>query len=192
MYGLVNKALEQVIQQKYVDQYGKEKWEDFRRTLVEEDFQNMRQYPDELTYQMVVEASAALGIHTDTLLEAVGRYWLLHTAKTGYGPLLQAFGRSPRELLLQLDNLHTRLRLGYAQLSPPSFSCTDITEDGLLLHYYSRRPGLTIFVVGLLKGLGDHFGVGIEIEVTQRRDEGADHDIFKLRFVERAPPETSA
>lgn len=185
MYGLVNKAVEQVIQQKYLEKYDLDAWIAFRGTLsLEEDFQNMHQYPDELTTQMVVAAAEALDISPDALLEAVGRYWLLHTAQTGYGSLLKAFGRTPRELLMQLDNLHTRLRRNYTELSPPSFSCTDITDHGLLLHYYSNRSGLTIFVVGLLKGVADHFRTEIDIEVVQRKDAGFDHDIFRLRFAD--------
>lgn len=187
MYGLVNKALEQVIHQKYSEKFDAGSWDEFRRTIIPVDeFQNMHQYPDELTYQVVGAAAEALGISTDTLLEAVGRYWLLHTSKTGYGLLVQAFGRNPRELLMQLDNLHTRLRYGYIHLSPPSFSCSDVTENSMLLHYYSKRSGLTIFVVGLLKGVADHFQTEIGIEIVQRKEDGFDHDIFRLQFLDGA------
>jgi hypothetical protein len=183
MYGLVNKAMEEVIRQKYVEKFSLERWQDFRRLLIPEgDFQQFRQYPDELSYQMVGEASEALGLSAEELLEAMGRYWLLHTAKTGYGKLIQAFGKTPQDLLMRLDNLHTLLRSNYPSLSPPSFSCTDLSDDGLLLHYHSKRNGLTVFVVGLLKGLADHFQTEILIEIVQRKGEVHDHDIFKLRF----------
>lgn len=186
MYGLVNKAVEQVIRQKYSSTHGEESWEDFRVTLVpEQGFLNMNQYPDEITYQMVKEGAEALGISQAELLEAVGRYWLLHTAQTGFGPLLHAFGKTPREMLVRLDNLHTQLRLSYTSLAPPSFRCTNITDDGLLLHYYSKRVGLTPLVIGLIKGISDHFNVEIGVELVQsgpQPDGAGQYDVFKLRF----------
>jgi hypothetical protein len=66
-------------------------------------------------------------------------------------------------------------------LKPPSFSVSEQATDSLVLHYYSERPGLAPLVVGLLKGLGDRFG--LEVEATwERVDSGRPHDRFRVRW----------
>ena len=35
---------------------------------------------------------------------------------------------------------------------------------------------------GLLRGLGKMFATPIEVTLIESKDEGADHDVFQLRF----------
>jgi len=67
-----------------------------------------------------------------------------------------------------------------ANTTPLTFQ---ITPESLLLHYYSSRPGLWPIVVGVLKGLSkEYFGFELGVELVQSRDEGADHEVFKLTY----------
>lgn len=180
MYGLVNKAIHDMV----VGQFGEGTWERIREQAGVEDemFVAMEPYDDTVTYRLVRAASEQLGEPADALLEAFGEFWTRFTAREGFGDLLQATGSNITEFLMNLDNLHSRVGLMCPHLQPPSFRCTDVTPDALTLHYYSDRAGLAPMVKGLLTGLSRNFDTPLAVEHTRRRDEGADHDEFRVRF----------
>lgn len=184
MYGLVNKAVEQMVR----TTYGDEAWEAVRShaEIAPAAFVSMQQYSDEVTYRLVDAASATFGIARAEVLRAFGRYWTLYTGNEGYGDLLEMTGASLVEFLLNLDMMHGRVGLIYPELRPPSFRCSEITPAGLLLHYYSEREGLAPMVIGLLEGLAVRFKTPIAVSMVQSRADGADHDQFRIRFV-KAP-----
>jgi len=180
MYGLVNKALCEMVTRGY----GEATWERIRAQAgVEvEVFISMDPYPDELTYQLVGAASQLLGEDVERLLYVFGRHWVLDTAAQHYGHLLQAGGRSFREFLLALPNFHTRVSLMMPQLVPPEFACTDVGERTLHLHYRSQRPGLAPFVEGLLDGLGERFHVEVRSRRVPARSDGPGHTVFDVSW----------
>lgn len=66
---------------------------------------------------------------------------------------------------------------------PPSYYSSQVTPESLLLHYYSSRPGLWPIVVGVLKGMSkEYFGFEVGVELLESRDEGADHEVFRLSY----------
>lgn len=184
MYGLVNKAIEDLIRQNH----GSRTWERIRARAGVEDavFVGMNAYPDRITYDLVGAASEELGIPSSELLEAFGEYWILYTAREGYGELLALGGATLEEFLLHLDELHTRVALTFPQLRPPSFRCTALKEGSLRLHYESERPGLAPMVVGLLRGLGRMFDTDVDVTHVVRREDGAHHDEFQLEYRRRS------
>jgi hypothetical protein len=50
------------------------------------------------------------------------------------------------------------------------------------LHYFTHRPGLADFVVGLVQGLGKMFSTPAEARLIESKAEGADHDIFHVTW----------
>lgn len=183
MYGLVNKAIQELICQRF----GEPTWERIRKEagVAIESFVSMQAYPDELTYALVGAASRELGLPVPALLEAFGQHWVHYTGKAGYGELMGIAGTSFVEFLQELDNMHGRVALTFPQLRPPSFECTEIGPRSLRLHYHSTREGLAPMVLGLVRALGEVFGVqGLVIEHEVRRDAGADHDEFAIRWSE--------
>jgi len=182
MYGLVNKAIEDLV----LRDHGPEAWAKIVDQAGFEDagFISMDSYPDDLTYQLVGAASQELGVAADQLLESFGHFWILYTAREGYGELLDLSGRSFEEFLFNLDNLHTRLGLSMPALRPPSFECEKLDEKTYRLHYRSEREGLTPMVVGLIKGLADKFGHGVAIRLDVERGQtpDADHDEFLIEL----------
>ncbi len=150
----------------------------------------MRQYPDAATYRLVAASSEVLGLPPEQVLESFGRYWIIYTAREGYGELLKLSGRSIWEFLANLDNLHARVGLSFAKLRPPSFSCSDQTPTSVKLHYRSTRQGLTHLVIGLLIGLGEMFETPVTVELLQRPapdpgdrpDAAAYEDVFLIRL----------
>lgn len=180
MYGLVNKAIAGLV----CDRFGSETWATIKaRAGIDVDiFISMDAYDDDISYQLVGAASGVLGLPADQILEIFGEYWVLYTAKEGYGPMLQMAGNNLVTFLQNLDHLHTHVGFSLPQLKPPSFWCTDVTAHSIRLHYGSSRKGLAPMVVGLLKGLGKRFNEEIEIEHVQRHDDGAHHDVFLIHL----------
>lgn len=176
MYGMVNRALQDMVSSRY----GGATWQQVcQRVGVEDEFFLSNQpYPDELTYGLVTTTAEVTGWPVEELLVAFGEWWVLDTAAKGYGPLMAVTGRSLGEFLHNLDQLHTRVAMIYPQLRPPQLSCTDLTSHSLELHYVSSRAGLTNFVVGLVRGLAKRFGVAVHVELRASRARGADHDVF--------------
>lgn len=181
MYGLVNRALEELIRKEHGDAL----WERIKvdAGVEAEVFIRMDQYPDELTYKLVGSASRILNVPADALLHAFGLHWTLYTGREGYGALLADAGSTLHEMLANLDDLHTRVGLMYPQLRPPSFRCTDVTPERLVLHYYSSREGLAPMVIGLLEGLGKRFGQQLRITPQLSRVSGDDHDSFLVEIL---------
>lgn len=181
MYGLINKAVEGLVRSKF----GDDAWNRIRTRagLPDEPFLSMEQYPDKTTYDLVGAATVELGASAEAILEEFGIYWTVYTAESGYGELMRSAGRSLPEFLRNLDQLHTRVRLSFPHLKPPSFSVANETESTLDLHYYSDRPGLAPLVVGLLKGLARRFDVDVTIESSRVETGDRPHDMFRVRWV---------
>lgn len=186
MYGLVNKAIEELV----VSNFGDEKWELIRSNAgIDVDvFISNESYPDELTYKLVAAAVEVLEIPAEDILIAFGEHWVLKTAAKSYGPMMKSGGNSLKEFLVNLPNFHTRVAMIYPDLEPPRFQCTDVTDTGLHLHYHSHRPGLTSFVTGLIQGLGKLYETSCTSTILERKDQGADHDIFEVTWQCSATP----
>lgn len=178
MYGLVNKAVEQMV----CMHHGELAWERIKeRAGVDVDvFVSNEGYPDDITYRLVAAASAELDLPAEAVLEAFGQHWVLHTAREAYGGLLEAAGRTLPEFLGNLPDFHSRVAMIFPNLQPPRFVCTDVKPGSLRLHYHTHRPGLAPFVVGLLKGLGTMYSTPVEVRVVAACDQGADHDEFDV------------
>lgn len=177
MYGMVNKALEGMVR----ETGGDAAWEQTRAKagVGVEMFLSSEGYPDGVTYSLVGAASEVLGQPAESVLKNFGRYWVLRTAREGYGDLLAAGGRTLPEFLRKLPDFHTRVILMFPHLKPPHFYCTDETDKSIRLHYQSEREGLEPFVIGLLEGLGEMFQTAITI---QRIDDPADRAAFDVSW----------
>ena len=183
MYGLVNKAVEDLV----CSRFGEETWAQIqdRAGVDVVGFVSMEPYPDEITYKLVAAASEVLGAPVSALLEAFGEHWILYTAREGYGELISMFGTSLREFLGNLDNMHMRVGLSFPQLRPPSFIVRDVAPGVVELEYHSSREGLAPMVVGLLKGLGKSFDVAVRVEHVHGRERGG-FDLFRLEMMPAA------
>lgn len=185
MFGLVNKGLEDMV----CSQYGEETWEAIKvkADVGIEAFISMDAYPDDITYRLVDAASAVMEMPATDILEAFGKYWLLFTADEGFGSLIEIAGDNLPEFLQNLDNLHARVGLSFPGLQPPSFLCSDLEQESLKLHYYSDRPGLTPLVVGMLKGLGEKFDTDVDIQLTNSKERGNDHQELSIGHKPKCP-----
>lgn len=185
MYGLVNKAIEEMVCQNH----GVSTWERIKAEAGVDatGFISNEPYPDDITYGLVAAASKILGAPAEDILKAFGEHWVLHTALESYGPMMRATGTSLRDFLIALPHLHTRVELIYPNLKPPEFACHEVGDTELDLHYWTTRPpGLEPFVEGLLHGLGKMFDTPVEVELREQRSDESDHSVFHVSWGQAA------
>jgi len=177
MYGLVNRAVEGLIKEKF----GDDTWTRIcaRAELGQSSFVAMDAYDDAITYALVGAASAELELEPAQVLEAFGEYWTSYTIEEGYGDMLAMMGNSLEDFLENLDSMHARIGGTMPKLVPPSFEREPLDDGSSILHYRSEREGLSPMVLGLLKGLARRFEV--DIEVAQLESETPGHDRFHVR-----------
>ncbi len=180
MYGLVNKAIKDLV----VSNYGNEKWKEICKLsdFKEEDFVRMSSYPDKLTYDLVKNASIVLKADSNIILEAFGEYWILYTAEEGYGDLLNMAGNSFPEFLDNLDMLHFRINNIMPDLRAPQFTTRNSQEKSIELEYRSHRNGFIPMLYGLIKGLGKRFDLNVSITQIQEKNENNDCHVFKITW----------
>jgi hypothetical protein len=116
------------------------------------------------------------------VLVAFGEWWVIKTTTEKYPGLMDSGGDNLRDFLVNLPNFHNRVMLIYPKLTPPEFKVSEVAENSLHLHYFSKREGLKDFVRGLIQGLGKMFNTPLTIELLQSRDEGSSHEIYKINW----------
>ncbi len=185
MYGLVNRAIEELV----ISMKGEAGWRGVcaHAGLASDGFVSMQSYDDDVTYRLVDAVSQRLALPAEQVLEAFGEYWITYTAKEGYGSMLNAGGNSLREFLGNLNDMHGRVGTIFPQLRMPLFRITPVSEDEYLLHYASTRAGLAPMVIGLVRGLAKRFDETVEITLQHPRPTPQDEDIFLVREMSTAP-----
>lgn len=180
MYGLVNKAIRDLV----VENYGQEKWSEIcvLSDFPDEEFVAMSPYPDALTYTLIGNASRVLGADANVLLEKFGEYWIMYTASEGYGELMNLSGRSLPEFLANMDMLHNRIAGIMPELQPPKFVTRNIGDCSLELEYHTHRPGLVPMMFGMLRGLGKRFNLDCKVEHIQVKSAESECDVFLVSW----------
>jgi len=180
MYGLINRSLKDMIQQKF----GEEKWQEVlkKSDVPADSFLTMRSYDDALTYSLAGAASDVLGAPVEACLEMFGEFWVLETATKSYDVLLDSAGSNMLEFLTNMNALHDRITSTFLNYVPPEFY-VEKKECGHEIHYVSKREGLTPFVVGLLKGLAIRFECSLNIlsQIEMPVEQGS-HTIFHVEI----------
>jgi hypothetical protein len=180
MYGMINIAIQDLI----IDEYGPAAWDTIKvkAGLETDGFVSMHTYPDPLTYSIVGKASESLGVPATVLLEKIGEYWIIHTARAGYGDILDMNGDNIVSFLKNLNAMHSRLVNVMPQMSIPTFELSEITDHSLTLHYRSHRKGLEHMVIGLLRGLGKKFNLDCAVQMTDAMDVEGTYQKYALTW----------
>ena len=181
MYGLVNKAIRDLV----TSEFGEERWHEVADAAgVEHTFIGMDSYDDDVTYRLVGAASEKLGIDAEEVLRQFGSYWIRFTATEGYGPLVEALGDTLPEFLTNLGNdLHARVALTMPDLKPPEFSTEEVAENHFRVHYLSHRVGLKPMVQGLLEGLAERYEATAEVSHIETIGDSPIHEVFEVRIL---------
>jgi len=178
MYGLVNGAIQDLI----IHAHGEAAWERIRQRagVTAPRFIAMTPYPDSVTADLVAAASAELQVTAEQVLEQFGQWWLSYAASHGYGPLIGTIGHDFVTFMANLNEFHDRLRSMFPRFAPPRLVVEVLDEHRFHLHYHSHRLGLTPFLIGLVRGLGQRFRTEVDIRHLQVRGPDHDHDVFLI------------
>jgi hypothetical protein len=182
LYGLINKAVHGYLQ----NNYGEEAWKKIAGAVGVHHygFISLETYPDELTYDLVMEASHTLAVSPEYILEGLGEYWITFTAFEGYGDFFARHNKNIIEFLEHLNAMHVRLMLLHPEMRIPKFELNKQSTDAFDLHYFSERKGLAPMVKGLLTGLSKKFSQPIAIEhVASSLKDGNVHEVFHIKLL---------
>lgn len=182
MYGLVNKAIEQLV----VNRFGMSTWSEIaNKAGIKQPFISMDAYPDHVTFDLVAAASEILDMPAATILEAFGEHWIQYTVDEGYGNIMSLYGDSVHEFLQNMNNLHAQIRLSFPDLKPPIISCEEQENGQLLVLYKSERTGLAPMLVGLVKGLGKRFSTPVTVEYVDSKVDEQGTELFLISYEQR-------
>ena len=182
MYGLVNKAVEQLVKVNF----GDEKWQQIaKKAGVDQTFIMMKPYPDQVTFDLVAAASDVLETPAEDILEAFGEHWIQFTVDEGYGKTMSLYGDSVLEFLQNMDSLHAQIRLSFPELRPPKISCEQNSNGQLVVSYQSERAGLAPMLVGLVRGLGKRFSTPVEVEYLPSNGTDSTSENFLVTFAQQ-------
>ena len=180
MYGLVNKAIEDLV----ISSAGEQIWLKIRERAGLQDLQllDSSNYDDEITYKLVAAASDILEQPPELILRLFGKHWVLYTGKQGWSSLFAASGDDLVSFLKNLDDMHARVKVAMPEGRMPEFT---LTERGATfeLEYRSERDGLAPMVSGMLYGLAEQFEEAWHIEHVYQKDK-AGFDRFSLERIE--------
>ena len=179
MYGVINIAIEGYV----IATFGARIWENIKkRTGLALDFTTIEQpYNDDITYKLAKATSEETNIPVDELLTDFGESMIMTTHKN-YNAVMDSRGSNLKDYLVNLPNFHNRIMLIYPELTPPEFRISNISNNSMQVHYFSKTHGIRNFVNGYLKGLVKIFNEPATVEVVQSKDEGNPQDVFKINW----------
>ena len=120
----------------------------------------------------------------DAVMEAFGEHFFEFTQESGHSQMLNILGSNLFGFLVNLDSLHTHLSYTFIEMQAPSFQCTK-TDEGLELHYYSKREGLYPIVIGIVQKAAKeffHLDVNIVMKFSEKLEGVAlcNHYVFDI------------
>ena len=179
MYGMVNRAIEDLV----VSSAGEQAWKQIKEDagLDLDSFQDSSQYNDAITFKLVEAASAYLQQTPESILHAFGRHWILYTGREGWASVFDLGGENMVDFINGLDSMHARVQIALPNAEMPHFNVIE-KDDYLELVYRSQRTGLAHMVLGLLDGLAEQFNESWNIEHVKMKSEHG-HDVFHLRKI---------
>lgn len=81
------------------------------------------------------------------------------------------------------DSFHLSLTKTYPKMKAPSFRPERLSSNVVLLHYFSHYQGLAPYALSHVMGTAKlMYGIDIDVAHVERRDQGADHDVFRLEL----------
>ncbi len=180
MYGIVNKAIEELV----IENFGLQKWDEIKVNcnLDIDFFISNEPYDDRVTYDLAMAVSEVMNISLQDVFKTFGEWWILRTCKDNYGHLLESGGDNFKEFMINLPHFHNRVMMIYPKLTPPEFQVSEIQSNSLYLHYLSKREGLQDFVHGLITGLGKFYGTPVDLKLIQSRNDGDHHEVFNVSW----------
>nr|XP_039256751.1 soluble guanylate cyclase gcy-31-like [Styela clava] len=173
MYGIILDSMTDCIKQLY----GEEVWKsvvgstDISNTV----FVTHKIYDEQLIPMIANAVVEITGNDICTIMEQAGRHFIDYIDDIRNDRIAKVLGRTFKDFLNGLDCMHEYYRLTFPELQPPSFIVEREDENGLELHYRSRRTftGFMHYVKGILLEIAKNFfSMEVKVEITQQGFSG--------------------
>ena len=163
MKGTIVVCLQELVQKRF----GPQKWqESLRRIGVSEMriFSTVEDVSDARALALTDAVADVTGIPVEQLMDLFGEYWSNQYAPRIYRPYYE---KAPcaRDLLLNLDHIHTAMTNSMSGAGPPRFKYEWKADKLLVMHYESKR-GLVAMMPGLVRGVGRYYGEKLIVSVS--------------------------
>jgi len=162
MKGIVVLCLQELVEKRF----GVAKWEQVLRTAGLREvrlFSTIEDVPDEQVLALADAVSKTTKTPRERLREMFGEYWSNQYAPRIYGSYYRK-AKTARDLLLNLDHIHTAMTNSMPGARPPRFKYQWTTPNVLTMHYESKR-GLVGLMPGLIRGVGKYYNETLSVTV---------------------------
>jgi hypothetical protein len=163
MKGTILKCMEELVTKKF----GAPKWKDsLKHAGLNENviFMTTSDVPDAQVLSVMKGISTATSLSMDQVTEAFGDYWSTVYAPGIYGVYFEK-AKNTRELLLNLDHIHTTMTKSMKGAAPPHFKYEWKSEKELVMHYESPR-GLVMLMPALIRGVAKYYKEKLNVEAV--------------------------
>ncbi len=112
---------------------------------------------------MLISLSKITSIHIDELLRKFGHHLLRRFVKN-YPHFFES-QPTPFDFLSSVEShIHVEVKRLYPDAQLPRFKCSHISEDKMMMHYYSEKH-LQWLAVGLIEGVLRHYDVKGDVQL---------------------------
>lgn len=179
MKGVINKGIQEYIEASM----GAGVWEEIKARVIPDEpfFATSKDYPDEMTIDLLRAAAEVSGKDLDEVMIEFGKFWVPNTGSRSYPALFALAGTSAREFLRNMDRVHAEATQNIPHADPPRFSYEDLPDGSLRIVYHSPR-GLCRLLHGLILGVGVHLGEEIAVKELACRHRGDEECAFEVSF----------
>lgn len=179
MYGLLNKALGDLI----TERYGAEKWYAIKQKseIETEFFISNVIYDDEITLRLADSASELLGLTKKDIMFEFGEWWVLRTGKEKFGNLMKIGSSTFQEFMINLPMFQNRVTMMYPELTSSEFVLYKKGPNCVVVQYNSKGEGFPDFIKGLLTGIGKMYGIPLNIETSESIVKG-NHEVYNISW----------
>ena len=175
MYGMIHKAMQQMLQEQ-LPAGAVSRLAELRQRCSDL-FISASEHTDEVTLELLEKSADDLQLPLEDFMFRFGEYWITFADHCAYAPLMRIAGATFPEFIENLDRLHVGVREAIPNARTPRFRVVQADNTEITVAYYSTRAGLEPFVTGLLCGLLRRFG----LDGTVKRTSGGSNDEIWFR-----------
>ncbi len=162
MKGTIVKCMEELVTKKF----GPENWKEclngaaLGQTLI----MTTSDVPDAAVQKLVDSIAVTTKLSTAQVVEAFGDYWSTVYAPRIYGVYFK-MAKSAKELLVNLDHIHTAMTTSMKGAMPPHFDYKWESDKVLLMRYKSQR-GMVAFMPALIRGIAKYYKEQVDVKTS--------------------------
>lgn len=167
MHGLINRSFESFVRKSH----GEAVWEELAAgiSVDRRGFQAVRNYPNQMTMDLIHATSRALDVSRQDLLEDIGA-WL--PKQEAVRRLLRFSGSDYHDFVQSLDELSARADMVLPGLGLPGIDVEVLSMSEFILYISGDDEDWSAVLAGLLRAMADDYGV---LALVENRPGGALH-----------------